>query len=210
MARSPVLYLVRHGETAFNREGRYQGQMDSALTDLGVAQARAVGRLLARHLKKSSPRVLCSPLGRAQKTAEIICAALHTSPTPEPEPRLKEVGMGAWDGMTRAEITARWPDARRGRSTREWMFHGPGGETIEDLSERLFDLLTELRDSEQTCLLVSHAVSGRIIRALHGQIPVLDALKLDAPQDAAFRLLPWGSIEMICTDDYLRRQGQIT
>ena len=210
MAQEPALFLVRHGETVFNRAGRYQGQMDSPLTDLGEAQARAVGNLLASHFEGDPPPMLCSPLGRAERTAEIICAALSGTLTPTPDPRLKEVGMGVWDGMTRSEIAARWPDARRGRSTREWMFHGPGGETIEDLSMRLSDLLSELRESGQSRLLVTHAVSGRIIRALHTQMPVLEALKLDAPQDAAFKLLPGGKIEMLCTDDYLRRHGQLT
>ncbi len=202
-----TIYLLRHGETVFNREGRYQGQLDSPLTPLGERQAHGVAGAVSDHLGQTPVRILTSPLARAFRTAEILSAALPGTPLPEPEDRLKEVGMGAWDGLTRAEIADRWPDARRGRSTREWMFHGPGGESLEDLAARLGNLLDDIRSRpDHTWALVSHAVTGRILRALHAGEAFLDALKHDAPQDAAFRLAPGGTIEMIATEGYRKRQ----
>ncbi len=200
------IYLLRHGETVFNREGRYQGQLDSPLTPLGERQARVVAEALSERLGQTPVTILSSPLGRALRTAEILSTALPGNPMPEPDERLKEVGMGEWDGLTRAEIADRWPDARRGRSTREWMFHGPGGESLEDLATRLGDLLDEIKARpNQSWALVTHAVSGRILRALHSGEHFLDVLKQDAPQDAAFLLAPDGGIEMIATDDYRQR-----
>lgn len=208
MGDGPDIFLTRHGETVFNQEGRYQGQLDSPLTPLGVQQAEAVAGVLADRLGQRAVRVLSSPLGRAMRTACIIAEALPGADAPETDERLKEVGMGAWDGLTRAEITERWPDARRGRSTREWMFHGPGGETLEELAARLAELLDDLNNRPAgTIVLVTHAVAGRILRALHNGQPLLEALKLDAPQDAAFRLKPNGMVDMIATEPYRKRYG---
>lgn len=209
MKRSDLpLVLIRHGETTFNAQGRYQGRCDSALTERGIGQAAAVADLLSTRLGDASVSVISSPLGRAAATAEIVVARLKNCVSVLTDDRLNEVGMGAWDGLTRAEIAARWPDARRGRSTREWMFHGPGGESLSDLVERADDLLSDVAAPVRHArILVSHAVTGRIIRARHAGIPILDALKLDAPQDAAFELRPDGGISLWQTPDYDRRNS---
>ncbi len=204
------IYLTRHGETVFNQEGRYQGQLDSSLTPLGIGQAQAVAGVLALRLRDAPIRLLSSPLGRALHTAEIFADRLGLTAKPETDARLMEVGMGAWDGLTRAEIAERWPDARKGRSVREWMFHGPGGESLDDLVDRLSDLLSDLKArSEHTHVLVTHAVTGRVIRALHSGQPILEVLKSDAPQDAAVLLRPGGAVVLLPSDDYLRRHGKI-
>ncbi len=203
----PFAYLTRHGETAFNQEGRYQGQCDSPLTELGRQQATAVARLLSETLHDRAVRLVTSPLGRAQATAEIYAGILGTSALVEVDERLTEVGMGDWDGLTRAEIAEHWPDARRGRSTREWMFHAPGGERLEDVTQRISSALKDLkREPTETQIIVSHAVVGRVLRSLHTGMPILDALKLDAPQDAAIGFLPDGQTEFFGTPEYWARQ----
>lgn len=190
-----ILYLMRHGETEFNRNGRYQGHCDSPLTELGVAQARGLSQRFAAHLGCEPVRIVASPLGRARATARILADALGHSRDPETDLRLREVSMGAWDGLTRAEIAQRWPDARQGRGPREWMFHGPGGETLEAFSDRLAAALDAYwRTPGAPAIFVSHAGTGRILRALHGGLPFSEALKLEAPQDAAFALTPGGGI----------------
>ncbi len=205
------IYLTRHGETAFNQEGRYQGQLDSPLTPLGIRQAEAVAGVLAEQLSGISVCLLSSPLGRAIHTAEIFADRLGLDAKPQTDVRLMEVGMGQWDGLTRAEIAVRWPDARKGRSAREWMFHGPGGESLNDLSDRLSDLLVDLHTrSDQAHILVTHAVTGRVLRALHTKEPILEVLKSDAPQDAAFLLRPGGQVDLLPSDDYLNRHGKLT
>lgn len=205
------IYLTRHGETVFNQDGRYQGQLDSPLTPLGIEQAQAVAGVLASHLEGVPVRLRCSPLGRAVHTAEIFADRLGLSAELETDARLMEVGMGQWDGLTRAEIAELWPDARKGRSVREWMFHGPDGESLDDLAARLSDLLADLQTrADQTFVLVTHAVTGRVLRALHTKEPVLEVLKSDAPQDAAFLLRQGGTVDLLPSDDYLRRHGMIT
>src|SRR6185437_12853306 len=78
---SAMIYLVRHGETAFYRERRIQGHVDSPLTELGLRQARAVGRLLRDLIRDPAGwRVISSPLGRAKATADIVAAKLGGLP----------------------------------------------------------------------------------------------------------------------------------
>src|SRR6185503_4782740 len=93
--RPRVIYLVRHGQTEFNRERRIQGHVDSPLTELGVRQAQAVGRLLADLIRDPAGwRIVSSPLGRAASTAEIVSKKLGGMPV-ELDERLKEMSWGS-------------------------------------------------------------------------------------------------------------------
>ncbi|MEI4488549.1 histidine phosphatase family protein [Frigidibacter sp. MR17.14] len=213
----PMIYLLRHGQTEFNLAHRFQGHSDSPLTDLGARQGIALGRLLAQLLAARpgpnpdpephpDPVLLTSPLGRARATAERLARALPPpagssagSPAGSPvaftpEPRLAEVSLGRWDGLTRAEIAAGWPDARRGRPKKQWMFHAPGGESLPAVTARLTAVLDEARARQADTVMVSHAVTGRLLRGLHAGQPLDEALLLDAPQNVIFALGPGGAI----------------
>jgi broad specificity phosphatase PhoE len=181
-----VIYLVRHGETAFNREHRLQGHVDSPLTDLGERQAHAVGRLL-RDLVGDEPgwRIIASPLGRAQKTAEIIAGQLRGIPI-ETDPRLIELSWGKWDGRLRSDLAREYPEAF-GKTG--WAFHAPTGETYEAVSARLADWLASLPpEPERRIIAVSHGVAGRVLRGVYGDLPPDVAVGQDVPQDAIYRL----------------------
>src|SRR5207302_1635486 len=107
----PAIYLVRHGETEWNRARRYQGWSDSPLTEQGLTQAAAIGRLLCGLPEAKSAGLVASPIGRARRTAEIIRERLgHTAPL-RFDDRLRELSFGSWDGFTRAEIAALRPGA---------------------------------------------------------------------------------------------------
>jgi probable phosphoglycerate mutase len=189
-----VIYLLRHGQTGFNREGRYQGQSDSPLTDLGRRQAKAFGLLLAARVRDA--RILSSPLGRAATTAHLVAQAL-AGVRITLDDRLRELSMGQCDGLTRAEIAARWPDLRRGHPPRQWMFHAPGGERLGDITARLSSVLADAAATKGDVILVSHAISGRLLRGLHAGLPLCEALHLDAPQDVVYRLLADGRIDAL-------------
>ena len=106
-----LIYLVRHGETEWNRAGRMQGQRDSPLTTRGEDQARRVGLALARPIGAGDGfAMVASPLGRTLRTAAIIRAAMGLAPDGCPtDDRFMEITWGAWDGLTRDEIDAGEP-----------------------------------------------------------------------------------------------------
>jgi 2,3-bisphosphoglycerate-dependent phosphoglycerate mutase len=158
----PLIYLVRHGETAWNRDHRWQGQRDLPLTPLGEAQARATGRRLA-HMDEPAVALYASPLTRAWQTALLIGRACGLDPVVVPD--IQEVDVGSWEGFT-ADIAAerdpegfaRWQDGGTGWSD---------GETYAEMSERVCAALRDLagrhpRRSERV-LVVAH---GGPIRAI--------------------------------------------
>ncbi|MTH77905.1 histidine phosphatase family protein [Paracoccus aestuariivivens] len=181
-----MIYLLRHGETEFNLQGRYQGWSDSPLTARGREQGLAYGRLLAAHIKAT--RIWTSPLPRALATAELIAKQLSGAGLQQDD-RLREVSLGIWDGMTRQEIAVGWPGIRKAHPPRQWMFHAPEGERLTGLLSRLQSVLDEAA-AEPEVILVSHGIAGRLLRGLHAGLPVPEALQLDAPQDVVFRLGP--------------------
>ena len=195
------VFLVRHGETAFNREGRYQGRSDSPLTMLGEAQARRAGRVLYDVLGESAVQIRCSPLGRAARTASIISGLLSGTEQLRTDARLAEIGMGGWEGLTRTEVRSGWPEAREGRRGRNWIFAGPGSEPMADVIERLSGILRDIRDEPAgpPLILVSHANAGRLLRGLHAGLPGEEAMCTDAPQEAVFQLCAGGEVRRIDT-----------
>jgi probable phosphoglycerate mutase len=181
------LYLLRHGETEFNVEGRLQGQRDSPLTARGRAQARAHGALLRTLIAAPEAwRVVASPLGRAMATARLACAELGLAETAiETDPRLKELAYGDWEGLTWAEAEALYPDHWAARERDRWGFVVPGGESLAMVAVRARAFLSEVNGKT---IVVSHGGTGRILRGLYGRIAPTKTLTLEQPQDAIHRL----------------------
>jgi broad specificity phosphatase PhoE len=182
-----MIYLIRHGQTEFNRDGRFQGRVDSALTELGMAQARAVGVRLAA-LAAADPgdwRIETSPLTRARHTAQIIAEVVGL-PGPPVEARLIEVSYGELEGLTRGEIDARWPQLA---GLRGLYGRAPGGETLASLEARGASWLADADpESDVRRIAVAHASIGRVIRGLYAGISAEEARVLETPQDAFHRL----------------------
>ena len=99
-----TILLLRHGETEWNLERRYQGRFDSPLTGRGTAQALAIGRLLAMVPEAASAPIVASPQGRARRTAEIILEQRGAAGELHLDDRLRELSLGSWDGLTYADV----------------------------------------------------------------------------------------------------------
>lgn len=181
----PLIILIRHGQTEFNRDGRLQGRLDSPLTPEGVEQARRMGRLVKTFVDEQGPwSVVSSPLGRAYQTAEIVCEAAGLGVAIETDERLTELSVGAFDGLTREEILAAAPETRIGPG---WLFTTPGGEGEAALRARLAAWLAEVDETDgRRRLVVSHGIAGRMLRHLYAGEPVHGA---PPPQDIVFRLV---------------------
>lgn len=186
-----MIYLARHGETAFNAERRQQGHMDSALTERGLAQARAMADLLSRQVGgEPGWRLVASPLGRAQHTAQIIGQALGLPI--ETDARVIEVSFGEWDGRLRDELSAEFPETF-GRG--DWQFCAPGGETYESVEARVAEWLADLPpEPERKVIVVCHGGSGRVVRGAYLGLPRAQTWAQPVPQDAIYRLAS-GAVE---------------
>ncbi|WP_237154506.1 histidine phosphatase family protein [Oryzibacter oryziterrae] len=180
-----IIYLVRHGRTHWNAEGRFQGQGNSPLTAEGRAQAAHVGGLLASALADHAGPVPAqvSPLGRTVETAAIIADKLALSMTEEP--RLKEIAFGEWEGRTRGDILASI-GYTEGSKPVDWQFHAPGGERFDEIYARAEDWLRSL--DMPVVVAISHGMIGRLIRGVYAGLAKDDMLTLPVPQDGYYRL----------------------
>jgi len=183
-----MIYLVRHGQTRFNAEKRWQGQVDSPLSALGEAQARAMGMTLSGLVDPASTRLIASPLGRAMQTATIIRDVAGIEGAIETDARLMEVGMGCWDGKTEFEIAAEYPGSLDGLEPHDWFFHSPDGETYDTFAARVGDVLLHLTGLSGDTVVVAHGVSSRLLRGIYSDLCRNAALNLDVPQDVVFAL----------------------
>ena len=201
MTRRPVIYLARHGETVWNRDGRFQGRLDSPLTARGLDQARRMGETLALHIERSERAgwtLVASPLGRAQHTARIIAGILGLAAAGiESEARLAEVDIGSWAGLDMEEIEACSPGALDGATRHDWHFRAPDGESHAAMTERIAAFLAAAAGRERL-IVVAHGVTGRILRGLYLALPSAAALGLEAPQDAIFRLSGGAAERIAC------------
>jgi broad specificity phosphatase PhoE len=189
------ILLVRHGETKWNLQRRYQGRSDSPLTARGVAQAHAIGRLLAAMPGAESGPVVASPLGRARRTAELIREHLGVRPELRLDDRLRELSLGGWDGLTFDEIAARCPGVFDGDGRHAWYFRSPDGETYEAITARVGDWLRDFGDASRA-IVVTHGIVSRVLRGLYAGPTREVALTLPVPHDKIFRL-SGGAIEEI-------------
>ncbi len=131
-----MIYLVRHGQTEMNLQGRIQGQGDAPLIEAGKSLAAKIGRKLAEEIGSANALIFTSPLGRATQTAEIIAEFLPREAPVTEDARLAEVNLGEWDGLTIAEIDEGWPGARTSAPPGEWFFNAPNGESFESFKDR--------------------------------------------------------------------------
>ncbi len=194
------LLAIRHGETEWNSQGRFQGHLNSALNREGRAQAEALGEYLAG---ERFDLLLSSDLGRALQTASAI--AMRTGHEIVVEPRLRERRMGIFQGLTPAEVQARYPEEYARFRTHDPDYIIPDGESTRQLFERSVACFTELatRHAGLTLATVTH---GGVLAMLYRHAR---AMPLEAPRDfslhntgvnrfrhrlGAWELQSWGNI----------------
>jgi len=165
-----VIFLARHGETEWNRVGRWQGKTDIPLSEVGRAQAQA---LRERLRDRGIVRVYASDLGRARETADIVAAALGLTPVTLDE-RLRERGFGCFEGLTRSECEVHHPEAWA-RYLADRRSTPPDAEPQPRVVERMMSALTDIAAAtpdDAAVLVVSHGGAIRsFVHAVTGLPP---------------------------------------
>ena len=171
------VWLARHGETDWTREGRFQGQADLPLNAIGLKQARRLAALLA---EADLQALYCSDLQRALQTASIIGARLGLAPIQDC--RLREMRLGEWEGMLKEQIIAVDPQLWERRELDPLHVKPPGGENLLELAERVWPAADQIARQYpgRQVLLVAHGVS----------LACLICRARSLPLERAFQMIP--------------------
>jgi broad specificity phosphatase PhoE len=176
-----MIWLARHGETAYNAVRRFQGQSQVPLSERGREQARALAEQAAGH---AFTALWCSPLARARETAEIVGARIGLEPVDDP--RLMETDAGEWTDRMFDEVQAADPARFAGFVSGAKDFSFPGGESFAAQQDRVCAALDDIRGSATgPVLVVCHRNSMRLaLERFQGRAVSLD----DVPNGALVAL----------------------
>lgn len=147
------LFLVRHGETDWNKELRYQGRRNTSLNSAGLAQAKRAGEALKNYRPSA---LFASDLNRTMETAKIIGEVLGLQP--QGEPRLQEIHFGDWEGRTYPEVFELYPNEVKIWREQPLEASVPGGEALRDVLARVLEALEE----------ICATASGDVVVVTHG------------------------------------------
>ncbi len=186
------LFVLRHGETVFTRERRFAGWRDVPLTDAGLRQSEAAAAVLSG---VAISAVFASPLERARTSAEAVAKPHRVAV--QIMPAFRELGFGAWEGRTRAEVEAAEPALYDVWRTAPDRFAAPGGESLPTVAKRVAEGIETLRADHdgESVVLVTHAVVIRLI--------VLDGLGLGPARLWSIDASPAGITELEYRDDWV-------
>ena len=181
MTNHPKIWFLRHGETKWNRAGRLQGQLDSPLTDRGIADGERQRSIMAPILA-TQPALFASPLGRAQQTARIALGGqtYHT------DPRLMEIHAGTGEGQTREAVLAAHPElVARNATALEIFAASAQAETLAEFHARIRSFLSDLTGPS---VIVAHGLLGQVLRAEVRGYPLEQAGMLSNRQGVVYVL----------------------
>lgn len=183
----PELYFIRHGETNWNAEGRYQGSRDIPLNARGRGQAALNGTLLKTLLERGNRSPLdfdwyVSPLSRTRETMDNVRAKIgEPLPNVTIDPRLIEISFGIYEGHLHTELAAGAMAIAGEREASFWFFRPPEGESYDDVAKRVVDFGSALTGP---AIIVSHGGILRVLRHLIEGFPHERAVNWFPPQDS--------------------------
>lgn len=178
-----TLYFVRHGETDWNLEQRYQGRQDIPLNATGRSQAKRNGQVLAEVLGPAAASLdfVASPLLRARETMEIVRGEMTLATGDyRTDDRLAEIHYGHWEGQLWGELHRTDPDGYAARQADPWNWQPIGGESYRMLSDRVALWIGEVR---RDAVVVSHGGVSRVLRGLVLRLGGHEIARLEVPQD---------------------------
>jgi probable phosphoglycerate mutase len=187
--REPTIYYIRHGETAWNAAGRFQGAQDIPLNDRGLTQAAHAGSILKDLFARDGRTALslafvASPLGRARHTMELVRGALQLPPGEYAlDDRLREIGYGHWEGSTLQQMQVSHPELYAVRETDTWGVPPPDGESYAAVTIRMRDWY---RSVQGDTVSVAHGGTARALMVALGIETPSSAIDLTIEQGAVY------------------------
>lgn len=193
-----TIYLIRHAQTAWNADGRWQGSIDVPLDALGRQQALA----LAAHLAaRPIGSVYSSDLLRARQTAEPVAAALDLSV--QTDPRLREMNLGIFQGLTRSEILQRYPQEMQALNDDYMGFVVPQGESRQMMQDRAHEALTAIARTGKgpQIAVITHGGTIRTLLLRHFPAPQIAAARFHNTSITTLRYGDgrWSLVELAST-----------
>lgn len=189
IARLPLIYFVRHGETAWNAEGRLQGQSDTDISAHGREQADGNGARLKELIGRAQGfDFVASPMRRTRETMERLRTAMGLDPQAyRTDPRLVELSFGDWQGFSYEELEQRDPGVTAERLADKWRFvpPGEGAESYALLLERVRPAILGFREPT---VCVTHGGIIRTLFVMAGALTPDEAAVVDTPQNKILRL----------------------
>lgn len=181
------LWLVRHGQTDWNLEGRYQGQEDVPLNAAGEAQAR---QLAADLDGRRFTAIYSSDMKRARRTAQILAGRLGL--TVQIDRRLREISMGEWEGLLFPEVKEKYPLHIQERRQNPLHARSPGGETALEVAGRMAQAVDEIvrKHPEGPLLIVSHGFALATLICQARGLSVGEAYR-QVPENAVPQIVEW-------------------
>jgi len=186
---APVIYYIRHGETAWNAAGRFQGTQDIPLNDLGRSQAVTSGGILADLIARDGHQAaalpfVASPLGRARLTMELVRETLQLPPDDYAiDGRLREIGYGQWEGLTLPEMERHDAVTFASRIADKWGVAAPSGESYASVSLRMREWFDSLQGDTVT---VAHGGTMRALMVALGIATPLEASDIPIGQGVVY------------------------
>ena len=185
-----MIYIVRHGQTAWNLQKRKQGRKDSPLTLKGIAQAEHIAKILNTEVQDISKfKIVVSPQWRCQQFASIVCEHIGI-PFSQCvfEENLREHCFGLWEGKTEEEIAEAFPGflARRYKPENYWSYVVPMGESYELLSLRVAKVLENYKD--ENVIFVCHEMVSKVMRGILLDLENHQILPTKHPQDTVYKI----------------------
>jgi len=186
-ASGPTLYYIRHGQTDWNAELRFQGRKDIPLNDFGRQQAKRNGEKLKQRLGKADgAKFVSSPLSRTRETMEIIRTEMGLkSDDYEMDDRLIEISYGDFEGKTKTELKSANRELFLDRKKNAWTFRPSNGESQADTLIRISNWYESL-NANKTYIVTAHGAVGRVLRYHLLDLSQQEAAVFVFPQDEVF------------------------
>jgi len=180
------IFLVRHGETEWNKQNRLQGNLDSPLSRKGIRQAHEAKKSLERYV---IDKAYVSPLKRARDTMDIILEDRELEAVTIDN--LREINLGPWEGKTRAETMQSHPDEYLAFWENPDSFYLPGADTFHALQQRVVKALESifLKEKNKNVIVVSHWIAIKVAITYYSSIPISNLSDIADPDNGSFLLL---------------------